>query len=80
MPIEDWNKDDKGVILRPVAGYEVAIFRHTVVGLRLITADRLGSAGAPAISVQVGCSPEHARALARSLTEAADRADTETSR
>ena len=73
MAIEDWKKDEKGVILHPLAGYTVAIFRGTI-GVRLLLADRSGAAGTPVGTAQISCSPEEARALARSLIEGADRA------
>lgn len=78
MAINEWNKDDKGVILTALAGYEIAIFRHAVIGVRVLLADRSLTPGAPLASTQLSCSPDQARALAKSLSEAADRVEEST--
>lgn len=73
MAISEWKKDEKGgVILHPIAGFE-AVFRPNVVGVRVLLGDYSG--GRSGASTQIGFSPEQARALAKALTESAERAE-----
>lgn len=72
MAIKEWKKDEKGVILHPITGFE-AVFRANMVGVRMLLGDRSG--GTSVGSTQIGFSPEQARALAKALEDSAERAE-----
>jgi hypothetical protein len=74
MAISEWRKDENGVILHPIVGFETAV-RPTAIGVRLMLGDRSGAGGAAVGSTQLVFSAEQARALAKALMDGADHAE-----